>query len=605
MNRKSLIVLAALAVATLLSACSHSKPIAISLSTAPPSTIEINDTASMAATVTNDSSNAGVDWNCSPSPCGSFNPSHTASGAATVWTAPSTAGSVTITADATAKSSVTATASVTVNPVASVSNLAGTYTYYANGYDSSGDPISVVGNVTFDSTGDITGGEQDYFDTATNPATIITADPITAATAALTVGPDGRGSVTITPTTAPPATLSLTVVNNDHILIEEFDSNATTAGSMDMQTAPTSVPSGGNAFALYDVDDAFVFGGVVTSDGSATLTTGEGDDDLQGAPDYDFVVTGTFTAPDSFGRGTVTFVDPNFIPTFTFDYYVVGPEAFRLIATDGNTFATGSMYGQGSNAGSFNAASLTGSFAFGQQGLEDVGFGVYAAAGQFTTDATSSFTGGVADINEGDGTPVSAGALTGSTYTVAADGYGSVVLPSPSTTDTLANFGVYVTDPTLDLEDPNNSAGGGAAVMLDLDTSNLGAGVVMVQTSGATFVGNFATNDDGSYEISSVFSDYDFVGQGTSDGSANFDGTVDYNDLLNTGLNPAVSLAVTFAADTANPGRATGQSTLNGSTTPVSVTFYQASNSLTFHVDMDSAVNATGDVGFGVAEQQQ
>jgi hypothetical protein len=75
--------------------------------------------------------------------------------------------------------------------------------------------------------------------------------------------------------------------------------------------------------------------------------------------------------------------------------------------------------------------------------------------------------------------------------------------------------------------------------------------------------------------------------------------------LLNTGLNPAMSLAVTVAADTANPGRATGQSTLNGSTTPVSVTFYQASNSLTFHVDMDSAVNATGDVGFGVAEQQQ
>ena len=100
-----------------------------------------------------------------------------------------------------AMSSVTAAAAVTVNPIASASSLTGTYTYYANGYDVNGAPLSVAGSVVLDGMGDITGGEQDYFDTFTG--TIVTADPITAATGAYTIGDDGRGSITITPTTAP------------------------------------------------------------------------------------------------------------------------------------------------------------------------------------------------------------------------------------------------------------------------------------------------------------------------------------------------------------------------------------------------------------------
>ena len=227
MNRKALLIALACTVAMFLSACGggggHTTPPAtptISITTAPAAMLEINGSTPVAATVANDSTNAGVDWTCTPTgSCGSFNPAHTASGASTTYTAPSASGMVTITADATAMSSVTATASVTVNPIATASDLTGTYTFYANGFAASGAPISVVGSVALDGAGDITGGEQDYFDSTT--PSVIAADPITAATAAYTVGNDGHGTITITPTTAAPETLSFTVVNNNHALIIE------------------------------------------------------------------------------------------------------------------------------------------------------------------------------------------------------------------------------------------------------------------------------------------------------------------------------------------------------------------------------------------------
>ena len=90
-------------------------------------------------------------------------------------------------------------------------------------------------------------------------------------------------------------------------------------------------------------------------------------------------INGTLTAPDATGRGTITINDPN-IGNFGMAYYMVGPEVFRLIEVDSLGFAAGSMYGQG--AGAFSAASLGSKFVFGQSGIEDVGIGAYAAAGQ-------------------------------------------------------------------------------------------------------------------------------------------------------------------------------------------------------------------------------
>ena len=84
------------------------------------------------------------------------------------------------------------------------------------------------------------------------------------------------------------------MVNPKHALITEFDDAATTTGSMDLQTAPTSIPTGRNAFALFDTADYFSYGGVYSSDDSSTITTGEIDANFEFAFDFDDGVTGSY-----------------------------------------------------------------------------------------------------------------------------------------------------------------------------------------------------------------------------------------------------------------------------------------------------------------------
>jgi hypothetical protein len=601
MNCKTLLVGIAIAIPMLITGCS--KKGTIEITTPPPAALEVNQSASIAATVTGDLASAGVDWTCTPAgACGTFVPAHTASGGATVYMAPRVSGPVSIIATSTKKDTKHQSASVTINPVATATDLTGTYIFYVNGYDSDQQPYSVAGSVNIDgATGMITGGEQDYFAIGSVSNAVFPADPITAGS--ITVGADGRGTLSVTPTSAPAETFSITVVNNKHILITEFDSNAVANGSMDFQTAPTSVPTGGNAFALMDATDANAFGGVFTSNGTL-ITASKADDDLASTTHFGFAMTGsTFTAPTN-GRGTITFVDPNFGVPFTLIYYVVGPEAFRLIEVDGLIgFATGSMYGQG--AGGFSAASLGSKFVFGQSGVEapGTGIGLYSAAGQFAGNGTSAFSSGVADVNLGDGTPVLAGSLTtGTTYSVGTDGYGAITLTGANT-DGLANFGIYMVDPAINVADPNNTSGGGGAVMLDLDVNDIGIGIVVPQATSPTFTGNFAFSMDGANATTQDFL-YGLVGEVTSDGASKVAGLVDYNELP-IGLNPAVTVAGTYTADATNSGRSTLPLTINGAATPNQLTLYQASSSLVLHIDVDSPANTTGVIGFGVFEQQQ
>jgi hypothetical protein len=610
MNRKPLWIVLALILAASISACGSTShkvtppAIAVAITTPPPATLTVNGTASMAATVTDDTAAGGVDWTCTPSAtCGTFSPTHTASAAATVFTASATAGAIVIIAASTTTPTITATADVTVNAATVAMGLVGPYTYFMNGFDSIA-PYSVVGTVVLDGNGNITGGEQDSFNLGLG--TILTSDVIQPATGAVVVGSDGRGTITITPTLAHVETLSITVVNNSHVLITEFDLLATTTGSMDLQTAPTSVPTGGNAFAVFDLDDAFAYGGVFTSDGASTITVGEGDADFEGDENFEQNVTGFFSAPDASGRGTINLSLPSFdketnLETMQFAYYVVGPKVFRLVEIDGDFFAAGSVYGQGS--ATFSSTSLGGNFVLGLSGAEDFAFGSYAAAGQFTGDGDEGISAGVMDINNGNGPAVLAGSLTGGEYFVNSNGYAGVEVSGEST-DGLEEFGLYLVDPSLNITDPNSTTGGGGALMIEYDDDNIGIGIVVPQTSGATFTGNYAITEDGAYDLEETSSVFDLVGQVNSDGTSTFTGLADLNDILESGLNPGIAFAATYAADEANPGRITATVTLGELEIPDTETIYQASSSLLLHVDVASGEGFVT-IGLGVLEQQQ
>jgi hypothetical protein len=95
-------------------------PIAVSFSTAAPASMNVNATAPLAVTLTNDSANAGVKWsvtcaNTAVGACGSF--STNGPGTSTVYTAPSalpsaTSNSVTVTATSVADSSKMVSATI-------------------------------------------------------------------------------------------------------------------------------------------------------------------------------------------------------------------------------------------------------------------------------------------------------------------------------------------------------------------------------------------------------------------------------------------------------------------------------------------------------------
>jgi hypothetical protein len=409
-----------------------------------------------------------------------------------------------------------------------------TYVFYASGEDDFGGFVNyyaIAGAVTIDANGNILGGEQDYNDAAGLTAT----DPISAANTALVVDPTtGQGTLTITTTdtnlggvntAAGVEEFAIQFVNPSHALIAQFDGSATSSGTLDLQTTTTAA-NGNYAFTLSGVDNtapntsysSFAAGGVVTINGT-TLTGVFDINDANTAivATANPITAATLSATDSFGRGTIT--NSGIIASGTFAYYVVGPatgsQALRIIDIDTNDAAVGSAYGQGS--ATFTNASLTADvFTLLGQWSE-----VYATLGQFSTDSNGNITAGAADDNELDnGFQQVAVSVAGSTYdltTSGTNGYGSVTMTGTGDVTTL---GLYMVDPALNINDPNNttSADVGGALLADLDSGLPGGtGIVTPQTdaSVASFNGTYVAGFQNFNDFTACTDcEFDMISQG-------------------------------------------------------------------------------------------
>ena len=429
------------------------------------------------------------------------------SGVATsqIFTANTTAGTYNVTAT-TSGASTPATFALT-NTAVSVTSA--TYVYYLSGQEipstaNSGYQLyyAIAGAVTLDASGDVIGGEQDYNDGAfvTSPGEPNTPDTISAATGALVVDPTtGIGTLTLTSSNTSVGvngveTFAVQFVNANHALIMQFDGTATSSGSLDLQTA-TAAP-GSFAFAISGVNpnyDSVDLGGVFTTSSGGAVTGTIDADDTDGGVVTQASLSATSGTTDSFGRTVVTGVtNPAFGTSITFVSYIVGPEALRIIDVDTADSAVGSAFGQGSTGGvanTFTNASL-GSSVFSSLGQWD---NVYAALGQIGTDAHGNITSGTADDNELDYGIQLEGASVGGTYTVGSNGYGSLTI-TPGALGDISGFGLYMTDPMLNLNDPNNTSTDlGGALIIDLVLPG-GMGVVTPQTdtTSTDFAGNYA-----------------------------------------------------------------------------------------------------------------
>ena len=495
------------------------------------------------------------------------------------------------------------------------------YSFYASGENASAfGPYGVAGSVVISPTGLVLAGEQDY-----NDAFVVSPEP----SGDLITG----GLLTLNSTTQQGTlvldtnnlnlgingdeTFAVQFVNSNHALIAEYDSTttaltATSSGSLDLQTLPsagTSNLNGGYAFTLAGVDPFFfpvAYGGVFSiSGGGQTLQSGllDTNDAGLGAPTpvvttTGVPITGTLTLPDSFGRGTITIPALNYnvleqspYPV-SLNYYIVGPEVIRIIDVDTGDEVVGSGFGQGANSSNAGNASL-GTSIFGVEGTTLAN--QYGTAGMFTTNASGTILSGVADDNEIEfGLTVPDAPITG-TYSVADTGYGNLTIPAGDLGDVSA-FGLYMTDPKLNLLDPNNTtdSSGGGALLLDLDTILAGGtGVVIPQTNtSSTFTGQFAFGAQDQNCFFGCGIELDFVGEADVTAGALSTTDVLFSDPYETLGEPTPATIARFdgtpQADPNNTGRFTMLSS-NATPNPLNIRPKDAPQQQQFNVVMYQA----------------
>jgi hypothetical protein len=575
-NRKLLLViLVAFSTAYFAGCSSNPKHVSITISTPPPASLAPG--ASVQITATETGTMASIDWTCTPGnsaiTCGSFSPTPTTSGQATMYTAPATAvGAVIITATSEAKGAPFANANVTIQ---ANQGIAGNFAFYLAGLDQNEDPYSLAGAVLINSDGTLT-GEQDF-----NDGFMITAsDQITSGT--LSVAADGSGTLTlVTADTSVGVlgteTFTVNFVNNSHALIIESD-GSTSSGSLDLQTLPSTL-SGGYSFAVTGVGsqgEGMAAGGVFTITGNTAAGTFDENDAING-PTTGTTFTGATLGAvvDGFGRGTLT--NGPFGTNGVF--YTINQNAIRVIDMDTSDSAVGSAFSQGT--GTFSNSSL-GNSVFIDQGNFTESF-LYAAVGQIAPSG-GNFTG-VADINEqGTGAPdFSDAAGIAGTYTISVggvNGYGNLTI-NPATLQDVTNFGIYMVDSSINVNDPNNTSGGGGALIVDLSTNVLGVGSLVPQATGS-FSGNYAVGFQdlfpGGPPPPLNSGEADFVGNAIAGATLAGSGTIsDPRGVLN---NPATVDSATFSgaitADGANPGRFTIPLAMTITTAPGAVVSYGA-----------------------------
>ena len=601
-------------IAFFLTACGSSKhaapQIMLAMDTPPPGSLEINLSAPVSASVVNDSSGGGIVWtlNCDTGAnCGTLTSSTSASGDTIGYMAPPNIPEgdvadggmlVNVTATSATDSTVFASSTVVVFPVADTSFLSGSYAFYVQGFDASGFMYTAAGSVTLDGAGDVVAGEEDFFDSANGTPSI--ADIIVGGN--YQIGQDGRGSLTanvnlpgspsvpdLTVGVGGLQTFSVVVANDNHLLIQEFDSAATSSGSMDFQTFTASDLTQLNGGFSYIVSGEFGseplgYGGVFSTDGAGGFGSDEGDTNGNGTLNTGYTgLGGGFTAPDANGRGVFT------LGAVTLAYYIVNPEALTLVEIDGFELGVGVALGQGSSVGAFTPAAI-GSSVFGANG--ETGFGLASIAGQFATDGAAAFTG-FADSNE-NGAVIGTGSTAGG-YTLQANGYGNFTITGGDLLGTetdITTFGVYAIDPNVNVVDPNNTNQLGGALILNLDTSGSSTGILAAQGDATdVFNTNNALNIGGDDTTGPV----DLVGQVLSDGVSSLTGTGDLNEVFNT-QTPNVALSGTFAPDGVNAGRSTLGLTINGAATPNNIILYQASPYLNLSIDVDTTFQGLGTI---------
>jgi hypothetical protein len=604
----------------------------------PVGSINLIGTAPITAVVSNDPTNAGVDWTLlcqTPGNCGTLSTLHTASGKPTTYSPPASitgnSQTVTIEAFAAAAHSSNIVTSITVTGFAA--NLKGTYVFETSGVDGNGaGPYFLAGVVVLDGNGNVTSGEQTFCDTNINASgaliLVSVADKITGGS--YYIGPDGRGTLTLN--TADQnigqsgiENFALALVSSSKAFMQTFDNEANTSlppsdeaslGTLELQTS-AAAPSGGYAFVLngFDINTSpLATGGVFNIDSPKTIS-GAGsvaDQDDADTPSFSQSLSGTVTNPDAFGSVTFNLTEVQTSPTASTPLqltgYIVDGTHIKLIETDNNGtvagtgIGAGTAIGQGAATGTFTSNSaFAGNYVFNIAGEDpDQAPVTLAFDGQFTADSSGNITAGYADEAMSSVPNEISDSFTG-TYALDVSGTGRVDTNASITFNTFGQgpeLVFYLTgngNPPLilDADDNSNSLGLGAE----------GTGFAHPQSAGPySFNGIYAwdfTQSNGTIPPNT------YTGQLTATESKGaFTAVVDTNSapFIPTPGSPQTPITGTYPAAAATgrfAGTLTDSAFVTSFTTPtVAIDFYPIDSSDIVFVETDVLASGVSTSGY-------
>lgn len=330
--------------------------------------------------------------------------------------------------------------------------LAGTFAFNLSGIDGVNNPLAVAGNFTSDATGTITSGVDDSNDNGG----VITNDPLTGT---IPVSSNGRGTATVN-TVRGALHFAFYVVDATHLKLVEIDSTPVLGGEAFRQTGPFSNASVSGPFAFTiagaDIFSAapFAAGGVLTSDGAGTVTSGTEDFNDAGTITTNVGFTGNYSVLGN-GRGTLTIVTG--AGTFNFVIYPTSGGVL-VLETDVRFVTTGTGLQQQSTP--FSAGILSGTYGLNFTGLSATS--EIDSIAQFTADGASKVTG-IIDLNNNGG--ITFGQPLSGTFSVAANGRAPLTLQTPLGTQ---NMVMYMVN-------------GNRALFVELDSSLVAAGDIRHQ----------------------------------------------------------------------------------------------------------------------------
>ncbi|MGA9527289.1 MAG: hypothetical protein WBS24_04150 [Terriglobales bacterium] len=472
-----------------------------------PSSMNVGATADISATVADDSTNAGVDWTCTPtSACGSFNTAHTNSGVPTTYTAPATVptgNTVTVTATSTADTSRSVSATITITQTTTILSN-GTYVFQMSGEDNNSQASFYVAGAFSVQDNLIQGGKQDFIDSfngstgtdaiATDSTIATTTDgnvQIVLDTGDTNVGVNGL------------ETLNIALTTPSSGLVTWFDSFASGTGTIALQTsAAQSAPLNGYAFLASGLDSGGSntgIGGVVNVNASGAIASSVFDLNDGGGVEQDQSFDPTLssvTDPGSDPYGRVVFkLVPLGDPGDEVDMvgYILNASAIDLVESADPFGGTMGGIALAQASGTFNAGSISGkSYVVGAQGADfngDLDF-----VGSLNFNSNGSVTGTVS-FNDTLNTE-SQSSVSGGSYTVDPTGRVTITgltgsgLNNPSLSGAPGSNAPQGSVPTATLQ--FYIAGNGNALMASMDANDETFGPAFQQTSAATFSGSYA-----------------------------------------------------------------------------------------------------------------